>query len=137
MLRPILAWIAASLASAVIGASLFVGLVAAYGLWDPAFMAPIWAGLIAAGTILALVGGGAAALVLTRLTRRFEMPRPVADMAAGAVGASAILLGVQAFILGRMEQPWTPPDLGPVLFIPLAAGALAGWVYWRLALARG
>jgi hypothetical protein len=132
MIRPLLAWTAASLASAVLGASLFVALVMANGLADLGFLAPIWGGLIVAGLAIALVVGGAAALILTPLARRLNLPRPLADMAAGACGAFAILLGVQAFIFARMEEPWAPPEFGLVLLIPLAAGAAAGFVFWRL-----
>jgi hypothetical protein len=132
MIRPVLAWTAASLSSAVIGASLFIALVMANGLFDPGFLAPIWGGLILAGLVIALVAGGAAALILTPLAHRLNLPRPLADMTAGALGAFAILLGVQAFMFARMEEAWAPPAFGPVLLIPLAAGAAAGFVFWRL-----
>jgi hypothetical protein len=132
MIRPALAWTAASLASAVLGASLFIALVMANGLFDLGFLAPIWGGLILAGLLIALIVGGAVALILTPLAHRLNLPRPIADMAAGALGALAILLGVQAFIFTRMEEAWAPPEFGAVLLIPLAAGAAAGLVFWRL-----
>lgn len=132
MIRSVLSWAAASLASAVLGASLFIALVMAHGLFDLGFLAPIWGGLILAGSLIALVVGGAAAMALVPLAHRLSLPRPLADMAAGALGAFAILLGVQAFIFARMEEAWAPPAFGPVLLIPLAAGAAAGFVYWRL-----
>jgi hypothetical protein len=132
MLRPLLAWTAASLASALLGATLFIALVMANGLFDLGFLAPIWGGLILAGLVIALIIGGAAALILTPLAHRFDLPRPLADMTAGAIGAFAILIGVQAFMFARMEEAWAAPEFGAVLLIPLAAGAAAGFVFWRL-----
>lgn len=134
-LRAPLAWAAASLAGSAFGAGAFVGLAVLYGLDDPRLAAMLWAGFALAGTLITLIPGGVIALAATAAGRRLRAPRPLADMGFAALAALAILMGVRAwiFIAGDLDSPYSLPGLGPVLAIPLLAGALAGYVYWRLA----
>lgn len=133
-LRPILALFAAAIASAAVGATLTLGLVAAFGFWEWPFLGWVWLGLAGVGAVLALVSGGVVALVASLLSRRVTPPRPAIDMAIGALTAIFVLMGVRAFAFGRGESDLTWPDPGPILIVPVLAGAVAGLVYWRLAL---
>lgn len=133
MLRPLLAWLAAAAASAVLGASLFVGLTLVHGPYDLGFAAQLWVWLVVAGAVIALLPGGLAALIAVGLANILKPPRPLADMVAGALGALAILLGVRTFVFARFEEAFSWPAAHVVLAIPLLAGALAGYVYWRVA----
>jgi hypothetical protein len=58
------------------------------------------------------------------------------SIVVGACAAFAVLMGVRAFVFSRAGDPMGPPDLGPILIVPFFAGALAGYVYWRLAQCR-
>lgn len=86
----------------------------------------------AAGFALAFVAGGVAVALALFAAKRFNPPRPLADMAAGAVVAFAILMEVRGFVFAQMEEALTLPVFGLILIAPLIAGAVAGLVYWRL-----
>lgn len=133
MLRSLGAWFVAALAGSALGAALTVALAVANGLHDWPFVGQLLFWLTAIGTGVAfLVGGPLAALALF-IGKRFQPPRPLVDMIAGALGAFAILMGLRFLVFTRMDAPLNPPGLGAVLLVPLMAGALAGFVYWRMA----
>jgi hypothetical protein len=132
-LSPVMAWAGASLASALCGATLFIGLVLANGLAEWPLLAQIWLGLMLAGLVIALIGGGAVAMLATAAASKLRPPRPAADMALGAFGALGFLMAVRAWVFSRMEAPLGGLEPGLVLLIPLIAGAVAGFTYWRLA----
>lgn len=131
-LRSLGAWFLAALAGSALGAALTALLVLSQGLPEWGFLAQLWFWLTAVGFALAFVGGGVAAALALLAAKRFDPPRPLSDMAAGALVAFAILMGVRAFVFAQMEEPPTLPDFGLILIVPLIAGAVAGLVYWRL-----
>jgi hypothetical protein len=134
--RPTLAWIAAAVASAAFGAAATVGLVIAKGFFEWPFLGWVWLALTAVGAVIALVAGAVAAPLAIAAARFVRPPRPAADIVVGACAAFAVLMGVRAFVFARSGDPVGPPDLGPILVVPFLAGALAGYVYWRLAQRR-
>lgn len=134
--RPLLAWIAAAILSAALGASLSIGLVYAFGFWEWPFLGWVWLGLTGAGSVFALVGGGPIAFAATFLARWIKPPRPLADMLLGAVGALGLLLAMRWLAVSRFghdDTGFLPAGFGPILVAPLFAGAACGWLYWRLA----
>ena len=136
LVRPTLAWTAAALAGAAAGATLSVGLVIAFGFFEWPFLGWVWLVLAGVGAVLALLAGAVLVPLATAVARRLAPPRPAADMLFAAVAAFAILMGVRALIFTRARDPIGLPDPGLILLVPLAAGALAGFVYWRLAQRR-
>ena len=132
MLRSLGAWFVAALAGSALGAALSTLLVLSQGLLEWGFLAQVWFWLTLAGLVFAFVGGGIVAALGLFAAKRFNPPRPLADMAAGAMVAFAILIGVRAFVFAQMEEPLDLPDFGLILIVPLIAGATAGFVYWRL-----
>ncbi|MBU6371137.1 MAG: hypothetical protein KJS97_00295 [Alphaproteobacteria bacterium] len=136
IVRPALAWTAAALTGAAAGATLSVGLVMAFGYVEWPFLGWVWLVLAGVGAVLALVGGAVLVPLATAAARHLSPPRPAADMLFAAVTAFAILMGVRALIFARARDPVGLPDPGVILLVPLLAGALAGFVYWRLAQRR-
>jgi hypothetical protein len=133
MLRSVFAWFIAAFASSALGAALTVALAVANGLHDWPFVGQLLFWLTVIGTGVAfLVGGPLAALALF-VGKRFQPPRPAVDMVVGAIGAFAILMGLRFLVFTRMDAPLSLPGAGAVLLVPLMAGALAGFVYWRMA----
>lgn len=136
IVRPALAWTAAALAGAAAGASLSVGLVIAYGYFEWPFLGWVWLVLAGVGAVLALIAGAVLVPLATAAARRIAAPRPAADMAFAALAAFAILMAVRALVFSRARDPVGVPDPGLILVVPVLAGALAGFVYWRLAQRR-
>jgi len=135
-LRPTLSWIAAACASAAAGATATVLLVLATGYFEWPFLGWVWLALAGVAAVLALAAGAVVAPLATAAARVLRPPRPASDMAVGAIAAFCMLMGVRAFVFARAGEAIGLPEFGPIRVVPLLAGALAGYVYWRLAQPR-
>ena len=97
--------------------------------WGTVTMAPVWglfAGFVTAVFSALPVWG------LVSLFRGLKWPRPLSDLIAGALLSLVLLqLLVGTLIYGAAERPSSMPAWLYLIF--LAAGAAAGWTYWRLA----
>jgi hypothetical protein len=107
--RAVLAWAAAALAAALVGASLTVAFLLAreslafgpFAIADWWIFLHLWRPLVIAGAILAPLFSAPFALAAVWLIRRNGWSRPRADVIAGALGGlvalAALLLVARAF----------------------------------------
>ncbi len=97
--RGVLAWLAAAMTAALLGATLtIVYLMAREAIVSPPFPASewwlfvnMWRPLVIAGAILVPLFGALPALAAVTLIRRTTWPRPAADIIGGAASALASL----------------------------------------------
>lgn len=110
--RGVLAWIAATVAAALLGATLtIVYLMTREAIVSPPFLPSewwlfvnMWRPLLIAGAILVPLFSAAPALAVVAVIRRARWPRPAADVIAGAV-CGVLALGLVVLVARIMGGP--------------------------------